>query len=534
MRWRLGKAALIGATTFAVICSGWSINAAGPQVPKAHVDTTYNLPTGGTTYRVNAGDNLQAALDAAQPGDIIELQAGATFTGNYVLHPKTGNGWVYITSSQLAQLPPEGTRVAPEDAVHMPRIICPNQFNPALIVEQGVQNYRFVGVEITTAYTERTGVQYGVVRVGWGGTSEQPAEGIIFDRCYIHGTTEGNIRDGIVSYNVKNWAIIDSHVSEFHGVGYESHAIHVYNTPGPTKIANNYVQGAGINIFIGDSDLGGGSIPQDIEIVGNHLHKPWSWKPDHPDYAGISWLVKNLLEIKAAQRVLIDGNILENVWVGAQHGQVFVVTPRADKIEDVTIRRNVCRNFEGGMNINSANASLDRVLVEDNLFYGLNKSTAYFITIAGTPGQLHDIFIKHNTMIATANYGWIMFNGSSEAEVQGIVVSDNLVTHGTYGIIGNGKGVGLKPVQWYCTGFDIRSNALIGGTASWYKESAAFRDFHFPADNTSVGFTDVSLDEISDFRLLASSPYRSAERNEKSLGANIDLIVSATQRVSAP
>ena len=42
----------------------------------------------GSTVTVNAGDNLQAALDAAQPGQTLLLPAGATFTGNFVLPKK--------------------------------------------------------------------------------------------------------------------------------------------------------------------------------------------------------------------------------------------------------------------------------------------------------------------------------------------------------------------------------------------------------------------------------------------------------------
>src|ERR1044072_9009219 len=37
------------------------------------------------TITVNAGGDLQAAINAAQPGDTILLQAGAVFTGNYKL-----------------------------------------------------------------------------------------------------------------------------------------------------------------------------------------------------------------------------------------------------------------------------------------------------------------------------------------------------------------------------------------------------------------------------------------------------------------
>ena len=44
----------------------------------------------GATFTVNAGDDLQAALDAAQAGDVIFLAPGATFTGNFVLRAKPG------------------------------------------------------------------------------------------------------------------------------------------------------------------------------------------------------------------------------------------------------------------------------------------------------------------------------------------------------------------------------------------------------------------------------------------------------------
>ncbi len=45
-----------------------------------------------STLTVNAGVDLQAALNKAQPGDTILLQAGATFTGTFVLPAKSGSG----------------------------------------------------------------------------------------------------------------------------------------------------------------------------------------------------------------------------------------------------------------------------------------------------------------------------------------------------------------------------------------------------------------------------------------------------------
>ena len=51
------------------------------------------------TITVNAGGNLQAALDAARPGDTIVLQAGAVFTGSYKLPAKGGTAYITIRSS---------------------------------------------------------------------------------------------------------------------------------------------------------------------------------------------------------------------------------------------------------------------------------------------------------------------------------------------------------------------------------------------------------------------------------------------------
>src|ERR1700678_4727314 len=46
-------------------------------VPSAMADT----PAPGTVISVNAGGDLQSALDSANCGDTIQLQAGATFAG---------------------------------------------------------------------------------------------------------------------------------------------------------------------------------------------------------------------------------------------------------------------------------------------------------------------------------------------------------------------------------------------------------------------------------------------------------------------
>src|SRR5512145_2659585 len=76
-----------------------------PEPPRVFLDTTYIAPD-GKTINVAASGDVQAAIDRAQPGDVIKLQAGATFTGNFRLPNKSGSKWIVIrTSAADADLP---------------------------------------------------------------------------------------------------------------------------------------------------------------------------------------------------------------------------------------------------------------------------------------------------------------------------------------------------------------------------------------------------------------------------------------------
>ena len=51
------------------------------------------------------------------------------------------------------------------------------------------------------------------------------------------------------------------------------------------------------------------------------VRKPAAWRAS-------AWTVKNLFELKNAQRVLVDGNVLERNWPQAQNGYSILLTPR--------------------------------------------------------------------------------------------------------------------------------------------------------------------------------------------------------------
>jgi hypothetical protein len=106
------------------------------------------------TIRVPAGADLQAAINAAQPGDTLILDAGATYLGPITLPFKgvgtgTDSDYITIQSSALVSLP-EGVRVAPLNAPQMARLLVRNYANytygPAAInTEARAHHYKIIG-----------------------------------------------------------------------------------------------------------------------------------------------------------------------------------------------------------------------------------------------------------------------------------------------------------------------------------------------------------------------------------------------------
>jgi hypothetical protein len=51
-------------------------------------------------------ENLQASINAANPGDTTVLPERSVYAGDFVLPNKTGAGTITIISSDVAALPP--------------------------------------------------------------------------------------------------------------------------------------------------------------------------------------------------------------------------------------------------------------------------------------------------------------------------------------------------------------------------------------------------------------------------------------------
>jgi hypothetical protein len=479
------------------------------------------------TIVVPSGGNLQAALNAAQPGDTIVLQAGAIYTGPFTLPHKTGNAFVTIQSAELGSLPGSGQRVSPADAVFMPKLVSPGANQAVISTEESSHHYQFIGIEIAPA--NASVVVSDLIKLGGNQTSLAVVpHDLIFDRCYIHGFPTQEVKRGIALNSGEAW-ITNSYISDIHGIGYDTQAICGWNGPGPYHIINNYLEASGENLMFGGADPAiENLVPSDIEIRRNHFFKPLSWRVGDPSYGGIPWTVKNLLELKNARRVTIDGNIFENCWVDAQTGWAILIKSQNQDggcpwcvSEDVVFSNNVITNAENGLNVlaydpyhpppstSPGMGQVKRLTISNNLWYGIRG-----MFFQGTDGA-GGVTLEHNTGF-TGNGNTMTLYGRATTN---FIVRNNILLRTGYGIKGDGAGEGSNALQTYCPSYSFDKNVVVAADSTQYP-SASF----YPASLDQVGFVDFAA---GNYRLSTSSPYRNLGTDGKDPGVDFDALNAA-------
>lgn len=467
----------------------------------------------GSILQLGPKGDLQRTLNQARPGDTIVLTAGAVYEGPFTLPVKPGSEFITIQTSKVSELP-EGVRVSPAQSALFAKLQSSENGSPIIKTQEGAHHYKFVGIEFSTT-TDKVRV-FDLVRLGDSDTTTLDAvpRHFVIDRSYIHGFETQEVQRGI-SLNSAETSITNSYISEIHGKGYDTQAICGWNGPGPFKIINNYLEGAGENVMFGGADARiKNLVPSDIEIRENYFFKPLSWKVGHPTYAGRHWTVKNLFELKNARRVTIDRNVFENNWVDAQAGSAIPFTVRNDNggapwstIEDVKFTNNIVKNSPSAINLLGKDdlkpsQRARGLLISNNFFIGISGA---FLIMSG----YQNATFSNNTHIQSGNI--MTLHGDPSP---GFVYENNITVRDSkgYGVMGDATGEGLIGLKKFTPSYTFRNNVIAGANSSQYPP-----DNFYPSSVSDIGFVSP---ETGDFRLKPQSRYRRAGPQGESLGCD--------------
>jgi hypothetical protein len=476
---------------------------------------------------VPAGADLQTYINRARPGDVLFLEPGATFIGNFTLPalPEQPSAipaqFITIRSGADNSHFPTAGRVTPEHAQWMPTIRSPNG-SSALATKPGAHHWRLQWL----AFAANSGGAGNIISLGDGGETQRDRADVPhhleLDGLIIRGDPSQGQKRGI-ALNSADTVIRNSDIREIKAAGQDSQAICGWNGPGPFVIDNNYLEAAAENVMFGGSDPAiRDLVPSDITIRRNYVTKPLAWR-------GSRWTVKNLLELKNARRVVIESNVFENSWVAAQTGYALLFKPVNQDgkapwsdVSDITVQYNIVRHVSTAISIlgtdyEHPSAHMRGLRIRHNLFYDVDAGRwggdGRFLLIGGGPA---DIVVDHNTVIQSGSV--VQFYGTQNGRpwmIDNLHFTNNLTRHNQYGIIGESAGIGRSAIAAYVKGDEFRRNVIAGGDPSRYPP-----DNLFPSVAELMSeFVDSAQD---DYRLRATSRFSTAATDGSMLGANLE------------
>jgi hypothetical protein len=560
----------------------------GPaELPRIYIQSSLaDTPAAGRVTLVPKGGNLQTALDNANCGDTIQLQAGASFTGIFTFPAKscTDDSWIIVrTSAADSALPPEGTRLTPcysgvaslpgrssfhcaaTQNVTAKLIMSAIEGSGPILFASGANHYRLIGLEVTRQ-------QGGPLIHNLASTQQTQGtmDHIVFDRVWMHGTAQDETNRGIELGGSTYVSVVDSFFTDFHcisisGACGDAQAINGgigSNPMGPYQIVDNFLEASGENILFG----GGGATltPGDIEIRRNHMFKPLTWMKGQPGYVGGAsgnpFVVKNLFELKNGQRVLLDGNIMEYSWGGfSQVGFGILLTPRNQgngegenlcpncQVTDVTIRNGIISHVAAGLQIaNPADGvgvpfagerySIHDLIIDDTdgVKYNGPSEFAQVSMGVGVP-LMENVTINHVTAFPSYTLFIIGDQTAINPKMENFVFTNSIVNAGRYPVWSMGDGGSANcaahdsPLTTFkaCFGsFTFAANAIIAPSSNFLGSKWPAGNF-FPASVGVVQFVNYNGGNGGDYHLQPSSPYAGAATDGKDLGADVDAVMSA-------
>jgi hypothetical protein len=300
--------------------------------------------------------------------------------------------------------------------------------------------------------------------------------------------------------------------------------------------------------------------PADIEIRRNHLFKPMIWKLGTPGYVGGTsgnpFIIKNHFELKNAERVLLEGNVLENNWGGfSQNGFSVVLTPKNQtlrnsnvcpscQVTDVTIRYSKITNSGagirmanllsdgGGVALAGERYSIHGIIVDGIDAKQLDGGGALISLLNDWPKNvLNSVLVNHLTGFPDAGSHLLTLkNNVSNPKMWGFQFINSVVVAGEFPVwSAAGASDGTHPdvpITACFSSYSFVRNAIIASPSA-YPPSKWPPANYFRVDVSAVEFVSFSGGSDGNYQLLASSPYGNLGTDGKNLGADITALNSA-------
>lgn len=356
--------------------AGWGATQKNPANCSSR-PCTYTITCAAATCTAAEVQEVQAAIDDAQLGDTIRLQAGRSFTApsnGITISKRAGTGVLTITTT--GTLPPDGVRITPHWRSQLPTL----RNGGSQVALQIVGADSGPAEHIVVRGIRFAGCGQGLIRVGGSVSSDtgQPDD-IVFDQILIENENWGVQCGTFIQASARRLWYRNSWAAGSMFLGGEKQSFASTNGPGPLVVENNYLaDNNGENIMFGGTgpsyrNLGISGVVRFNALI-NHEERiryaPWrpgmvvfkgrvispsssgsptlqalnsgvtgAVEPVWPSAAGqtvndngITWqvastgtshlTVKNNFEIKNAVNMKVHHNHLSGMWVDGQYEMV--------------------------------------------------------------------------------------------------------------------------------------------------------------------------------------------------------------------
>jgi hypothetical protein len=357
-------------------------------------------------------------------------------------------------------------------------------------------------------------------------------------------------------------AIVDSYFNDFHCIARKGSCTDAQavsggggNLPsGPFKIENNFLEASGENILFGGAPST--ATPADIEIRHNHFFKPMMWKEDEPGFVGAyngnPYVVKNHFELKNAERVLFEDNLLENSWGGfSQTGFSILLSPVSQggkcsvcRVTDITLRFNQVSHVASGILLSTSlpkqktpSAGGERFSIHDLIFDDINgeryKGFGTFLVVGSNLPSIQSVKINHVTAFPPKSLLSIV---NRQEKLKDFTIVNSLLAAGPRQIVSGGGGAencartgdDPKSVLDHCIADPVfNHNLIIGGRSAWPPGNIQVKSVE------QAGVQDFQNANGGNYRLCHKaglgtckivSPGVGAGTDGKDIGADVDAV----------